>query len=148
MKNIRWIFLFLLAGTLVLSSCSQKVKLADNLTRQSGRWNIDNYTITITTTGMPADLTEYGDAGYMYFFDNGDGQWIDLKDPDEDIFTEFEWEISDGNTLLIRYNNEEFEFEFLVNEKDRQVIAYKEEVQLTDDVSVITQLEYELLRIE
>lgn len=148
MKNIRWILLFLLAGTLVLSSCSQKVKLADNLTRQSGRWNIDNYTITITTTGVPVDQTEYGDAGYMYFFDNGDGQWIDLKDPDEDLFTEFEWEISDGNTLLIKYNNEEFEFEFLVNEKDRQVIAYKEEVQLTDDVTVITQLEYELLRIE
>jgi hypothetical protein len=129
-------------------SCSQQSKLADNLTRQSGRWNIDNYRITITTTGLPADVTEFGDSGYMYFFDNFDGQWIDLKDPDETLFIEFEWEITDANTLLITYDNEEFEFVFQVNEKDRQVIVYEETVALTDEINVTTNIEYELLRIE
>jgi hypothetical protein len=84
----------------------------------------------------------------MYFFTNFDGQWIDLKDPDEFNFIEFEWSITDANTLIIEYDNEEFEFTFQVNEKDRQVIVYSETVALTDEINVTTTIEYELLRIE
>ena len=133
---------------LLLPSCSKQRQLADNPDRQSGRWNIDNYKVTITTTDLPPDVTEYGDSGYMYFFSNGDGQWIDLKDPDEFIFIEFEWDITDDNALQIRYNNEEFNFLFEVNEKDRQVIVYEETVALTEEIDVTTRIEYELLRIE
>ncbi|HCK22097.1 MAG TPA: hypothetical protein DHW15_08055 [Bacteroidetes bacterium] len=147
MKKLR-LSLFILGAALTLASCSQQTQLADNLTRQSGRWNIDNYTITISTTGQPDDVTEYGDSGYMYFFTNNDGQWIDLKDPDEFQFIEFEWSITDANTLIIEYDNEEFEFAFQVNEKDRQVIVYTETVALTDEINVTTTIEYELLRIE
>jgi hypothetical protein len=148
MKRVHLSFFMLLISGLFLASCSQQQQLFDNLVRQSGRWNIDNYTITISTTDVPDDVTEYGDAGYMYFFDNGDGQWIDLKDPEETIFIEFEWEITDENSLLIKYDNEEFEFLFQVNEKDRQVIVYEETVQLSETVFTTTRIEYELLRIE
>jgi hypothetical protein len=148
MNSTRISVFAVLSFALLFAACSQQQQLADNLTRQSGRWNIDNYRITVATTGLPEDVTEYGDSGYMYFFDNFDGQWIDLKDPDEVLFIEFEWEITDANTLLIVYDNEEFEFTFQVNEKDRQVIVYSETVALTDEINVTTTIEYELLRIE
>lgn len=133
---------------LLLASCSKQSQLENNLTRQCGRWNIDNYKLTIATTGLPTETLEYGDCGYMYFFDNLDGQWIDLKEPDVTYFTEFNWSITDENKLLIEYNNEDFLFDFSVNEKDRQVILNQEVIQLNDTTFVTTSIEYELLRIE
>lgn len=133
---------------LVLASCSKQSQLENNLTRQAGRWNIDNYKVTVATTGLPTETLEYGDAGYMYFFDNLDGQWIDLKDPDEFNFIEFNWSITDDSKLLIEYDNEDFLFDFVVNEKDRQVLLNQEVVQLNDTTFVTTSIEYELLRIE
>ncbi len=133
---------------LILASCSKQSQLENNLTRQCGRWNIDNYKITTVATGMPTETQEYGDCGYMYFFDNFDGQWIDLKDPDVTYFIEFTWSITDENKLLIEYNNEDFLFDFNVNEKDRQVLVNQVVVQLTDTTSMTTTIEYELLRIE
>ncbi|MFN3939222.1 MAG: hypothetical protein ACK4IY_01465 [Chitinophagales bacterium] len=141
-------FIFIPALVLVIASCSDQKQLEKNLTRQAGRWNIDNYKVTIATTDQPTEVLEYGDSGYMYFFDNGDGQWIDLKDPDETLFVEFEWEITEESKLLIEYNNEDFIFDFVVNEKDRQVIRNEEVVQLSETVFVTTTIEYELLRIE
>ena len=148
MKRMRIALFLLLVAPMLITACSKQAQLANNLVRQSGRWNIDNYTIIISTTGLPDDITEYGDSGYMYFFSNGDGQWIDLKDPEETLFIEFEWEITEDETLLIQYNNEEFEFLFQVNERDRQVIVYEETVEIADEVFVTTRIEYELLRIE
>ncbi len=108
MKKNTYLIFIALSLMLVAVSCSKAAKLENNLTKQGGRWNIDNYKVTIATTELAPVITESGDAGYMYFFDNFDGHWIDLSNPDEDQFLEFEWEITPENTLILRYNNEEF----------------------------------------
>lgn len=139
-------------GLLILaSSCSKENAIATTLTKQAGRWNIDNFTITVTTTlgavTLPPEITDYSDVGYMYFFDNNDGQIIYTYGAGDYDFVEFEWTpTADG--IVQEYNNETFEFTFTVNEKDRIVMSYSETIPLSDTSYTTTEKEYELLRIE
>lgn len=130
-----------------LASCSKEKQIASNLTNQAGRWNIDNFKTTVTTTGFPAVVTDLSDVGYMYFFDNNDGHIIYIYDVGVFDFIEFEWTATvDG--VIIEYSNEEFEFVFTTNEQDRLVLYRSLTVPLTDTTSTTTETEYELLRIE
>lgn len=141
------IFFLVISTALLFSSCSKEMQIENNLTSQSGRWNIDNYKITITTTGLPPVISESGDLGYMYFFDNYDGQILFIYDVGDYNFIEFEWEATEGG-VIISYNNEDFEYSFTTNDKDRIVMYRSETVALTDSTSTTTEEEYELLRIE
>lgn len=141
----------LIALAVVISSCSKENQIAKNLIKQSGRWNIDNFTTTVTTQlgsiTLPPIITDYSDVGYMNFFDNYDGQIFYIYDVGDYDYIEFEWTPTAAG-VIIEYNNEEFDYTFTTNEKDRIVMSYNVTVPLSDTSYTTTEYEYELLRIE
>ncbi|MBC8047021.1 MAG: hypothetical protein H7Y00_09520 [Fimbriimonadaceae bacterium] len=148
-RNYFSMALILLA--VIFTSCSKEKQISKNLVSQSGRWNIDNYKIAVTTqlgsVTLPPIITEYSDVGYMNFFDNNDGQIFYIYDVGDYDYIEFEW-TPEPDGVIIEYNNEEFDFIFTTNEKDRIVMSYSVTVPLSDTSYTTTENEYELLRIE
>ncbi|MFN0276603.1 MAG: hypothetical protein ACKVPJ_12730 [Chitinophagales bacterium] len=149
--KINYAFLFFLSAMVFASSCSKEKQIATNLTSQAGRWNIDNYKVTeiITTPSItfPPTITDLSDLGYMNFFDNNDGQIFFIYDVGDYDFIEFEWTPTEQG-IFLEYSNEEFEYVFTTNEKDRIVMVNTIVVPLDDTTTKTTEKEYELLRIE
>lgn len=143
--------LVILFSLALLSSCSKEQQIEKTLTAQSGRWNIDNYKVTETTTfpsgSLPPVITDLSDIGYMNFFTNNDGQIFFIYDVGDYDYIEFEWTPT-AEGIFLEYSNEEFEYVFTTNEKDRIVMVNTITVPLDDTTTKTTEKEYELLRIE
>lgn len=132
-------------------SCSPEVKIQNHLTKNGGRWNIDEFKTTVTVSITPDDSLVYQafNVGEALFYESGTGIWIQYDTTLlENIATYFEWE-NTATTILLNMEDETDEIEFKITEvsKDEQFWVREEEVDVSGVITK-TAIEIHLVREE
>jgi hypothetical protein len=151
MKNKTLTLLFIV-GTIIFASCSDEVKLQNTLTKDGGRWNIDAFKVTVTSSIDPDNplVTEDFNIGEVTFYESNRGVWIVY---DTTFMTNvayyFEWE-NTANTVIMNFEDfPDDEQEFTINEVNKEEqIWFNEESEMIGDITITTATEIDLVREE
>lgn len=148
MKSVAGIFSVLFSAA-VLVSCSPEIKLQNNLTRDGGRWNIDEFktTVVVSTTPDVPVITQTFNVGEAIFYESGTGVWIQYDTLTmQNVATYFEWE-NTSSEVILNLEGETEETTFSVNEvsKDEQWWVRDEEFAVGDVITTTT-IEIHLIR--
>ncbi len=117
-------------------ACSPEIKLQNILTKDGGRWNIDEVRINSTTQVDPPIYTETvaDNMGEIIFFESGTGVWIGLDTAlDVEVARYFEYE-NTGNTILINFDNT-LEQEYSIEQKSKDEQIWTREETLVDPIT-------------
>lgn len=135
---------FKIASTLIVIvlfaiSCSPEIKLQNNLTKDGGRWNIDEIKVNSTIQLDPPVYSEVkeNNAGELLFYESGTGIWIGFDTTlNVDVAKYFEYE-NTANTILINFENS-LEQEYNVNQTNKDEQIWTREETIVDPVTSIT----------
>jgi len=146
--------LFILFASLVtlFVACSPEIKLQNHLTRDGGRWNIDEFKVTsVTKTDPPTEPTiiQEFNVGEILFYESGTGIWIQYDTLTmQNVATYFEWE-NTNNSITMDLEGFTEEVEFSINEvsKDEQWWV-REESFFVGDLETVVTTEIHIVREE
>ncbi|MBK6729764.1 MAG: hypothetical protein IPG60_01970 [Bacteroidetes bacterium] len=120
-------------------SCSPELKLQNTLTKDGGRWNIDELKVNTTVQLDPPVYSEekISNQGELLFYESGTGIWIGLDTTlNVDVAQYFEYE-NTSNTILINFENSlEQEYNVEQTNKDKQI--WTREESIVDPITSVT----------
>ncbi|MFN3939221.1 MAG: hypothetical protein ACK4IY_01460 [Chitinophagales bacterium] len=133
---------FLIVITLMVVACSPEIKLENTLTKDGGRWNIDEVRVVSTTQLDPPVVTEFAadNQGEILFYESGSGILISLDTAINQLVADyFEWENTASTILLNFEDGLEQEYNIEEKSKDEQVWTREESIvnEVTNIVTVI-----------
>ena len=136
-------------AALLLAACSPEVKLQNIMTRDGGRWDVDEVIVTVTTNTEPPPVVETREfnVAEALFYDGGTGVWIQYDTTLlVNVATYFEWE-NTANSITVNLEGmpEEIEYNVSQESKDEQWWAY-ESTEMVGELSVITAIQMHLVR--
>lgn len=123
---------------MVIAACSPELKLENNLTKNGGRWNIDEVRVVTTVQLDPPVVTEFSadNQGEILFYESGTGILIALDTAINELVADyFEWE-NTASTILLNFENG-LEQEYNIEEKSKDEQVWTREESITDPVTSI-----------
>lgn len=137
MRKTRIIGALAVIAMLVIA-CTPEIKFQKNLTKDGGRWNMDEIRVNTSVQLDPPVNSEYvaDNQGELLFYESGTGIWIALDTTTNlDVANYFEYE-NTANSILINFENS-LEQEFSVQEVSKDEQIWTREEAITDPVTNI-----------